>query len=96
MSHAAQTPHSLLIVGDFNILVDIDTDADMITMCDVLGKYDLTQHVSVPTHRSGHTLDLIITRCNGELLLSNHVADYVCALPSEHAHTFLRYTYYIV
>ena len=68
----------------------MDIDADTIRMCDVLSMYDLTQHVSVPTHISGHILHLIITRCNHELLLSNPVADYivsdhVCALPSEHA-----------
>ena len=75
--------------------MDIDTDADTIRMCDVLNMYDLTKHVSVLTYRSGHTLDIIITRCNRELLLSNHVADYmvsdhnVCALLSEYAQTFL-------
>ena len=85
MSHAAQTPHSLVIVGDFNIDMDIDTDADTIRMCDVLSMYDLVQHASVPTHRSGHTLDLTITRCNRELL-SNPVAD--CMFSD---HMFLRY-----
>ena len=44
-------------------------------MYDVLTIYDLT--FCVPTHRSDHTLDLIITRCNHELLLSNPVADYM-------------------
>ena len=39
-------------------------------MCDVHRMCDLTQHVTVPTHISGHTLDLIITRYNRELLLS--------------------------
>ena len=46
LSHAVQTPHSLLIAGDFNIQMDIDTDADAIRMCDVLSMYDLTQHVT--------------------------------------------------
>ena len=63
-----------MIVGDFNVHRDIDID--MIRMCDVLSMYDL-MHVSVPTHRFGHTPDLNITRCNHELLLSNPVADYM-------------------
>ena len=45
-------------------------------MCDVLSMYGLTQHVRVATHRSGHTLDLIMTRCNHELLFNKPVADY--------------------
>ena len=77
LSHAVQTLHSLLITGDFNIHMDIDKDADAIKMCDVLSMYDLTQHVTVPTHISGHTLDLIITRYNCELLLSYPVTDYM-------------------
>ena len=55
--------------------MDVDIDADTIRMCDILSMYDLTQHVSVPMHRSGHTLDLIITRYNRALLLSNPAAD---------------------
>ena len=69
LSHAVQTPHSLLIAGDFNIHMDINTDADAIRMCDVLSMYDLTQHVTVPTHISGHILDLIITRYNRNFCL---------------------------
>lgn len=56
--------------------MDIDIDADAIRMCDVLSMYNLTEHVRVATHRSGHTLDLIITRRNCELL-SYQVADYM-------------------
>ena len=57
--------------------MDNDIDADTIRMCDLLSMYDLTQHISAPMHRSSHTLDLIISRCNRELLFSNHVADYM-------------------
>ena len=35
----------------------------------------MQQHVDVPTHKSGHTLDLIITRCVDSLLSTNPVAD---------------------
>ena len=72
MSNAVQTPHSLLIAGDFNIHIDIDTDADAIRMCDALSMYDLTQHVTVPI-----ILYLIITKYNRELLLSYPVVDYM-------------------
>ena len=62
LSQAVQITHSLEIAGDFNINMDTDTDADKIRICDVLSMYDITQHVTVPTHVSGHTLDLIISR----------------------------------
>ena len=96
LTHAAHTPRSLLIVCDFNIHMDIDTDADTIRMCDILSMCDLTQHVSVPMHRSGHTLDLLITRSNRELLLNNSVVSDHMFVLSEHAQTFLRDRYYIV
>ena len=52
----------LLIVGDLNIHVDVPDDADAIKFLDLLECMRLTQHVITPTHRSGHSLDLIITR----------------------------------
>ena len=65
LSQAVQTTHSLMIVGNFNSHMDTDIDADTIRMCDVLSMYDLTQHVTVPTHVSGHTLSLgiIVNLC---------------------------------
>ena len=84
LSHAVQTCNALLIAGDFNIHMNVNGDVDKIRMCDLLNMYDLTQHVAVPTHISGHTLDLIITRCNHELVLSDPVADYMVS-----DHTFV-------
>ena len=52
----------LLIVGDMNIHVDVPDDADGIKFLDLLECMGLTQHVIIPTHRSGHSLDFIITR----------------------------------
>ena len=37
--------------------------------------YNLVQHVQGPTHQSGHTLDLIITREDDRLILSPPVDD---------------------
>ena len=37
----------------------------------------LEQHVDKPTHISGHTLDLIITRCSDSLLFAKPIADYL-------------------
>ena len=54
----------LLIEGDFNIHVDIPGNEDCVCLKEVLESMGLQQHVHVnePTHKSGHTLDLIITR----------------------------------
>lgn len=67
----------LIIVGDFNIHVDISTDPNAIQFLDLLSSMGLNQHVNKPTHLSGHTLDLIITRNCDTLLPTNPVTDYL-------------------
>ena len=52
---------NIVIVGDLNIHVDNPScqfAADFLSMLECLG---LQQHVEVPTHIKGHTLDLVIT-----------------------------------
>ena len=77
LSKAVQTTHSLVIAGDLNIHMETDTGADKIRMCDVLSICDLTQHVTVSMHVSGHTLYVIISRHNSEFLLSCPTTDYI-------------------
>ena len=60
----------LLIVGDFNIHIDSNENYDAIKLSELLQSFSLTQHVQVPTHSSGHTLDLIITRKTDDLVSS--------------------------
>ena len=52
----------LLIVGDFNIHVDIPSDHNAKGLNSIINSWGLTQHVQVPTHVNEHTLDLIISR----------------------------------
>ncbi|CAK6978912.1 trichohyalin-like [Scomber scombrus] len=54
--------NSIIITGDFNIHVDVKTDRSTIEFMKLLEESGLTQHVEQPTHQSGHTLDLVITR----------------------------------
>ena len=61
------SPEPLVIAGDMNIHVDDPDDSDAIKFLDLLDTYGLTQHVNTPTHRLGHTLDLIITRVSDAL-----------------------------
>jgi hypothetical protein len=45
-----------------NIHVDDTNDTDAVKFLDLLESMGMTQHVNTPTHRAGHTLDLMITR----------------------------------
>ena len=79
-----------MIAGNFNIHIDTDTDADTIRMCDVLDMCDLTQHVTVPTHVSSHTLHVLITGIIVDFLLSSPTADYIVS-----DHVFVMYTVHL-
>jgi len=59
---------SLLIAGDFNFHLDNAANSDTARFIDILDSSDLTQHVTGSTHRKGHTLDLIISQSNGNLV----------------------------
>jgi len=50
-----------IIVGDFNIHVDVATDSNAVRLRDVLSDHSLHQHASQSTHDRGHVLDLVIT-----------------------------------
>ncbi len=74
---------NLLLVGDFNIHVDDADCREARLFRDCLSGYNLAQHVTMATHRLGHTLDLIITRPDDgvvgdvrtcDLGLSDHLA----------------------
>ncbi len=67
----------LLIVGDFNIHVDIPRDPNVIRFLDLLSSIGLHQHVDKPTHTSGHTLDLIITWNSDTFLPTRPLTDYL-------------------
>ena len=64
-----EVQEELLIVGDFNIHVDtVNSLSDSFT--NILDANGLKQHVDQPTHRKGHTLDLVITHDTSGLLRS--------------------------
>lgn len=76
----------LLIVGDFNVHVNIPEDKDATKLLSLLRQFGLHQHVNKPTHTSGNTLDLVITHGHDDYirnvrphsLISDHWS--VCAL----------------
>ena len=66
----------VLICGDFNIHVNDKNDATAQAFLELITSMGLQQHVWFPTHKSGHTLDLIITRKTDSIIANNPVPGY--------------------
>ena len=64
-------PAELVISGDFNLHVDDSSSSQTRSFLDLLESFGLKQHVNFPTHDSGHSLDLVITRSSSSSFLSN-------------------------
>ena len=67
----------LCIAGDFNIHMNKSEDPYQIRLSELLVSYGLVNHVHVPTHKHGNTLDLLITRDNDELNFSEPTTGYM-------------------
>jgi hypothetical protein len=65
-----------LILGDFNVHVNDNNNYDNRKFSEILSTYNLQQHVKVPTHTAGHTLDLLITKCNSKYSLTSPTSDF--------------------
>ena len=55
-------PAPILMVGDFNLLVNKPTKPEPRAFLNFLTASELQQHVAVPTHKDGNTHDLLIDR----------------------------------
>lgn len=53
---------SVLLCGDFNMHDDNPNDPFAKQFTDMLSTFQLTQHITGPTHSQGHTLDLVISK----------------------------------
>ena len=65
MSHIVTSSGHPVIIGDFNIHMQNDANTEFTSVCN---SFDLKQHVVGPTHRSGNTIDLILTRSTDILI----------------------------
>ena len=65
----------LIFVGDFNIYVDNLNDSNSLHFLKLLNKFNLCQHVSLPTLISGHILDFIITNASSNLVICPYLLD---------------------
>ena len=80
-------PGSLLIVGDFNFHVDTCDSEYVTAFLQLLDVFDLNQHTNGSSHKDGHTLDLVITRSDDDIVsdlsidspfvISDHAASFV-------------------
>ena len=59
-----------LLIGNFNIHTDIPEDSDTINFNDLLDGLNLKNYIDFPTHRSHHTLNLILTDADSNLIHS--------------------------
>ena len=67
LSSASTTPHDFIIAGDLNIHVDDPHDSQFIQFQNLLDSTNLIQHLHIPKHKQGHTLDLLLTHVNSTL-----------------------------
>ena len=61
LAHYALTTEELIICGDFNFHVNDLSDDEATKFTNILDSFNLKQHITGATHRSGNTLDLLIT-----------------------------------
>ena len=70
----------VIILGDFN--VHFNNAFKSARLRNLLQDFQLTQHVSDSTHKTGNTIDFVITHMHENLLISVVVRDY--ALSDHH------------
>ena len=63
------TPDQLIIFGDLNFHVDSTRDPVGVKFLDSLDTFNLEQHMKEESHKNGLTLDLVITRSDGNDLI---------------------------
>ena len=90
----------LFFTGDFNIHIEDLNDCNTRHFLKLLNTFDLLQHVTCPTHDSGHTIDLLITNASSKFticpfMLDTYISDHktVCIdldlpKPTVHKTTF--------
>ena len=63
--------NNMMILGDLNIHIDDLSNTDSHMFNDAMQAFGFKQHVTSPTYKCRHTLDLICSKINTELTLHN-------------------------
>ena len=71
----------LVILGDFNFRINDPTDTHAAKFKALTEQFNLIQHISIPTHNAGNTLDLVFTR--DDLSVSSIFTDH--SVKSDHS-----------
>ena len=82
LEEIASIPGLLLIAGDFIFQVDDQMDREASICMNLVTSAGLTQHAYGPTHKKGHTLDLILIRDTDNFVSNVITTSY---LPSDHS-----------
>ena len=76
--------NNIVMLGDLNMHVDDLTNADAHIFNDTMQAFGLKQHVTSPTHKYSHILDLVYSEMNSELNLHNcKVHEFMSDHPTE-------------
>lgn len=73
LERLAITSSKLLITGDFNFHVNKPSETYAKKFLHMLKVFNLEQHVRGPTHKTGNTLDVVITRSDDDFLSGVHI-----------------------
>ncbi len=68
--------NEFIICGDFNLHMDVADDRAARIFRKTYTELNLTQYVTGPTHRNGHTLDLVLTRKDSTLFTKKPYVDH--------------------
>nr|XP_054757263.1 uncharacterized protein LOC129263376 [Lytechinus pictus] len=82
LESAAVDVYPPILLGDFNIHVDDSSDNFARSFLNGVEALGFKQHINRPTHKAGHTLDLVLSR-NSEDIISQH--SILPSLPSDHS-----------
>ena len=67
LEELAAYPSEFIALGDFNLHLDDPNDTYATSFLTLLETFDLKQHISVPTHISGHILDPVISKSTSSI-----------------------------
>ena len=74
LEHVLMFLGHLVITGDFNFHIDVASDLFRPHLTDSANSLGLTQLVQSPTHKLGHTLDLLITKSESKTATSTTIS----------------------
>ena len=75
IEHLSIDHNNIIIVGDVNFHLDVNSNLDAHKFNDLLATCGLVQHVNEPTHQKGHTLDVVITKDSNDIISKLEVTD---------------------